>query len=153
AQDRAGHDHFGPDFRKTRLSYHLERLGLWQALTFLGVSPDLVTEEDLTDKVLGKYTILFVVGDCLPPESAAKLEAWVQPGGVVGATAGAGRFDPYHQPTEVFEKLFGLVKRTTEEKATFLRPRQELPFLKPLATVRGDGWEMPALATQERVEG
>jgi hypothetical protein len=152
ARDGAAHDHFGKDFRKTRLSYHMERLGLWQALTFLGVSPDLVIEEDLSDRVLKDYKVLIVVGDCLLPESARVVEKWVKSGGTLLATAGAGRYDPYRRPNETWPALLGLKGRTTEEKTTFFRPRQELPFLQPLSTIQGDGWQMPALATRERLE-
>ncbi len=149
AQDLAGHAPFGPNFRKTRLHHHLERLGLWTGLTFLGVSPDLVIEEDLTAKGLQDYRVLVVVGDCLPREAAPVLEKWVRQGGVLLATANAGRYDTYREANPAFQTLFGLDIRRTEEQATFLRPRQELPFLSPLDTVKGDGWEMPQLATSE----
>jgi hypothetical protein len=153
AKDQAGHDYFGPNFRQTRLHFHLERLGLWEALTFLGVPLDLITEEDVTPKGLAGFKVLMVVGDCLPPKLAPVLEEWVKNGGVVLATAGAGRFDPYRQPIDAFEKLFGLTKRTTEDRTTFIRPRQELPFLQPLTTLKGDGAEMPSLATAETIAG
>jgi hypothetical protein len=152
AEDRAGHNLFGPNFRKIRLNYHLERLGLWTALTFLGSSPDLLLEEDVKAEVLKGYKVLILVGDCFPPELAGVVAAWVKEGGVVLATAAAGRFNAYREPTAEWQKLFGLTSRRTEEKATFFRPRQELPFLKPLATVKGPGWEMPALATAEQIE-
>jgi hypothetical protein len=151
AEDKAGHKLFGPSFRKTRLNAHLERLGLWTALTFLGSSPDLLIEEDLNEKVLKGYKVLVLVGDCLPPELAKPVEAWVRDGGVLLATAGTGRFDAYREPTAIWQKLFGLESRHVEEKTTFFRPRQELPLLKPLATVKGPGWEMPQLATGEQI--
>ena len=112
----AGHDLFGPNFRKMRLNAHLDRLGLWTALTFLGASPDLLIEEDVNEKGLKDYKVLVVVGDCLPPSLAPALEAWVRKGGVVLATANAGRYDPYRAPTPVFEKLFGLESRQSEER-------------------------------------
>jgi hypothetical protein len=152
AADQAGHSFFGPHFRKTRLSYHLERLGLWTALTFLGSSPDLLAEEDVNPKVLKDYKVLLVVGDCLPKEMPAALEKWVRAGGVLLATAGAGRFDPYHAPQPGMAAVLGLQERRTEDKQPFIRPRQELPFLKPLDTAVGDGWEMPCLSTSERIK-
>jgi hypothetical protein len=154
ARDRAGHDAFGPDFRKTRLNAHLDRLGIWTALTFLGASPDLVMEEDVTEEGLKNYRVLVVVGDCLPPAMAPALEAWVRKGGVLLATANAGRYDPYRTPSDDLSRLFGLESRDTEERITFIRPRQELPFLKPLATLEGweAGWHMPQLATREKLK-
>ncbi len=155
ATDGAGHAHFGPDFRKTRLHYHLERFGLWQAFTFLGVSPDLLIEDDLTDKVLSNHRLLVVVGDSLPPAKAAVIQKWVEQGGTLLATAGAGRFDSYRKPTDVYQKLFGQKERTTREETTFFRPRQELPFLKPLTQVKvakddsAESW--PALAVRDHL--
>jgi hypothetical protein len=151
AEDSAGHAYFGPNFRKTRLHFHTDRLGLWTALTFLGASPDLIVEEDVKEKVLREYKVLVLVGDCLPPRLAPVLEAWVRDGGVLLATANAGRYDEYREPAPVFQQLFGLETRRTEEKTTFFRPRQELPFLKPLDTVKGPGWVMPQLGTEEHI--
>ncbi len=151
AQDRAGHDLFGPNFRKTRLNYHLERLGLWQALTFQGASPDLLIEEDITPRVLKDYKVLVVVGDSLPPELAPILEEWVKGGGILLATANAGRYDPYRKPDPAFQMLFGLQTRRSEDRETFYRPRQELPFLKPIASITGEVWQMPQLGTLERI--
>ena len=151
ATDGAGRSVFGPDFRKIHLNSHIDRLGLWTALTFLGASPDLLIEADVNAKTLKDYKVLVVVGDSLPPALAPALEAWVRDGGVLLADADAGRYDQYHQPTPAFLNLFGLDVRRTEEHETFFRPRQELPFLKPRATVAGPGWEMPALATEEHI--
>jgi hypothetical protein len=151
AEDSAGHALFGPNFRKLRLNYHMDRLGLWTALTFAGASPDLLMEEDVTEKRLKDYKVLVVVGDCLPPRLAPAIEAWVRQGGVVLATANAGRYDPYRERTPVFEKLFGLQDRQSEERTAFFRPRQELPFLKPFDQILSPGGEMPQLGTFERI--
>jgi hypothetical protein len=151
AEDGAGLALFGKDFRKVRLNAHIDRLGLWTALTFLGASPDLIVEEDVNEKVLHGYKVLVVVGDCLPPHLAPTLGAWVRDGGVLLATANAGRYDEYREPAPVFQQLFGLETRRTQEKSTFFRPRQELPFLKPLNTVQGPGWVMPQLGTEEHI--
>jgi hypothetical protein len=151
AEDQAGHALFGPNFRKMRLNSHMDRLGLWTALTFLGVSPDLLMEEDISAKGLKDYKVLIVVGDCLPPKLAAAIEEWVRQGGVVLATAGAGRYDAYRTATPAFEKLLGLQTRQTEERTAFFRPRQELPFLKPFARITCPGGAIPQLATFERI--
>jgi hypothetical protein len=151
AMDAAGHDLFGPNFRKMRLNAHMDRVGLWTALTFLGVSPDLVMEEDISAKGLKDYKVLIVVGDCLPTSLAPALEAWVRQGGVVLATANAGRYDPYREATTVFAKLFGLKDRQSEERKTFFRPRQELPFLEPFDRIVCPDGELPQLATKEHI--
>ena len=152
AADAGGHALFGPNFRKMRLNSHLDRLGIWTALTFLGVSPDLIMEEDVTEKGLKDYRILVVVGDCLPPSLAPAIEAWVRKGGVVLATANAGRRDPYRTPTPVFAKLFGLEERQSDERTAFFRPHQELPFLAPFDRIVCPGGELPQLGTRERID-
>jgi hypothetical protein len=148
--DKCRHNFFGKEFRKTRLSYHLERLGIWECLTFLGQSPDLIVEEDLNAKALAAYKVLYVVGDHLPVRCVEAIGKWVEGGGVLLATAGAGRFDTYGQPNPAMNKLLGLAERKTEEKVRFMRPRQELPFLAPLTHITHErGSRMPVLAVRE----
>jgi len=150
--DRCRHKYFGPDFRKTRLSYHLERLGIWTCLTYSGHAPDLIVEEDLNAKTLADYRVLYVVGDHIPVRCVEAMSKWVRGGGVLLATAGAGRYDEYHRPNPAMLKLLGLAERKTEQKVRFMRPRQELPFLKPLAHVVFDeGSQSPVLAIRETI--
>jgi hypothetical protein len=153
ATDQAGHAHFGPDFRKTRLLYHIERLGWWKTLTFGVTSPDLVIEDDLTLERLKNYKMLVLIGDHLPPEKAPVLEAWVKAGGTLVATAGAGLYDPYHKPIDDYTKLFGLKSRKTEFKETFFRPRQELPFMKPLSLAATNTRSFPVIGIAETIVG
>ena len=152
AADQAGHNLFGADFRKTRMVHHLERLGIWKALTFLGSTPDLLTELDIHPSTLRDYQVLIVVGDSLPPATAQLAEQWVKDGGVLLATANAGTHDAYHRPQTVWSELCGVASHETIARETFFRPRQELPFLKPHSTLVGAGWEMPQLATFERIK-
>jgi hypothetical protein len=151
AEDSAYHTLFGPHFRKLRLNAHMDRFGLWTALTFLGASPDLIMEEDVTEKGLKNYKVLIIVGDCLPPSLAPTMEEWVRQGGVILATANAGSYDPYREPISTFEKLFGLEARQSEERVSFFRPRQELPFLQPFDQIICPGGPLPQLATLEHI--
>lgn len=151
AGDLASQNMFGPDFRKTRLHYHLERVGLWTALTYAGASPDLVIEEDLRADRLQGYRLLFIVGDSIPAGAADALEQFAKNGGTVVATAGVGLFGAYHEANPVLQALLGITSRKTEQRETFIRPLQELQFIKPHGVITGDGWEMPALAIDERI--
>ncbi len=152
AGDQASHSLFDADFRKTRLHHHIERLGLWKALTFAGVSPDLLVEEDLNADILKGYKLVFLVGDSIPGVSAKALEKWVKDGGTLVATAGVGRYGSYREANPELSKLLGVESRTVQEKDTFLRPRQELPFIKATASVNGDAFQFPALSTRERIK-
>lgn len=139
-------------FREDRLTYHQERVGIYTALSFAGYAPDLVVEEDLVNpQVLNSYRVLFVVGDCLPVEAVPSLAKWVETGGVLVATAGAGCWGTYREPNPAMEQLLGLQARKLEHRDTFLRTSQELPFLKPQTAVLTPGGMLPALATWERI--
>jgi hypothetical protein len=152
AGDKASHSMFGEDFRKIRLSYHLDRVGLWKALTFAGASPDLLIEEDLKADRLKGYRLLVVVGDSIPVEAAAAIEQFAKAGGTVVATAGVGRYGAYREANPAMQELFGIASRTLEERETFIRPLQEMQLLKPQGMIVGEGWELPALAIHERIK-
>ncbi len=160
ARDLAYVHQFNPEFRKLRLIYHLERLGLWKALTFAGESPDLLVEDDLTAEYLNPYRVLYVVGDSLPAGSAAVVRDWVERGGVLVGTATAGAVDSYRELVTDWAELFGIRDRTSELRDHFARPRQELPFLQPYDHIRiadtvvsDPGLDaMPSLAVVERFE-
>ena len=160
--DRAGmirdmliYTDFDPAYHTLRLNYHLERVGLWKALTFAGSSPDLLVEDDLNSALLGGYKVLFVVGDSIDPAKVPALEAWVKSGGVLVATASAGRYGMYKDANPAFLKLLGIELSRVEEKAVFLRPRLELPFQKPITMVTGDatgGKEMAVISIDQRIK-
>lgn len=151
ARKEANYDWFGASFRQARLSYHYERLGLWEALTFQNASPDLIIEEDLNPQLLAGYSVLFMIGDHLPPAAVPVIDQWVRNGGVLVATAGAGKYDQYMAANPGWQQLFGLNGRQSQEKNTFFRVRQELPFLQPLAQVQIGGVNMPAIAISEKI--
>lgn len=140
------------DFRQDRLTFHQDRVGIYTALTFAGSSPDIVVEEDLLNpKIMKDYKVLYITGDSLPVGTVKALESWVKAGGVIYATAGVGRYGTYREPNPTMQKLVGIASRTMHERETFIRTSQELPFLKPITQVVGNGWQFPALAMEERI--
>lgn len=149
--DRMGLDTAPGQYRKARTHHHLDRLGLWTGLTLLGASPDLILEEDCTPEKLKPYKLVVVVGDCLPRSLAKPLREWVEKGGTLIATAGAGRFDSYREAHADFLPLFGLETRATTTTQALLRPRADLPWAKPEETIKGEGWELFGFATKEQI--
>lgn len=147
AQDKAGFDVFGDNYKKTRLAYHYDRVGLYYALVHGSRSPDLVTEEDVQHGILKDYSVAYWVGDCAETATVKALEGWVRGGGHLVATAGALRFDPYRHPQPEGLALLGLKAATLEEHDRFFRPHIELPHLKPLDWLG----EMPTLAMRDTV--
>lgn len=151
ALEAGQHDVWSGNFRKMRMSFHQERLGIWYALTYAGAAPDLLIEEDINPARLKDYTVLYIVGDCLPANLTPVLAAWVKQGGIVMATAGAGQYDTYRQPNPDLRQLLGIASRKYEERTPFFRTRMELPFLQPLSTIKLNNLSMPQIATYERI--
>lgn len=152
AKDGGERDWTRAEFRKTRMTHHLERLGLYTALVHQGRSPDLLLESDCTPARLKNVKLLILVGDCLPASLAEQLAGWVREGGVLLATAGTGRFDTYRKAHTAFDKLLGLKGRLTTEQDVFALPRRGLAHLATLDAIAGPGWLMPVLACHERLE-
>ena len=162
ATDMAGHNYDNKDsfFRKSRLSFHQDRVGIWTALTFAGSSPDLLIERDVKPEILNGYKVLFVVGDSVPASVVPALESWIKQGGVLFATADVGRYGSYREQNPALQNLLGVESQDIEERDTFIRTSQELPFLKPLGAVgfcRSVGQsevkvDFPALAIRARIQ-
>ncbi len=150
-QDRMALAPANTDFRKAKLHHHLDRQGIWTALNLLGATPDIIIEEDCTAEKLKAYRMVIVVGDCLPTALAKSLQEWVSAGGTLVATAGSGRFDPYHETQLAFHNLFGIETRAVKTTQTMLRPRADLPYAVPHDLVMGEGWKIPCFATQEQI--
>lgn len=69
---------------------------------------------------------------------------WVEAGGRLVATAGAGMFDEFKQPNKVLRGLLGVEEKGLEEDKEPIRfEKQDLPFAKPLAAV---AWQAASVA-------
>jgi len=147
AADKAGTSLFGDDYKKARLAFHIDRLGMYYALVHNSLSPDLVTEDDVKNGVLKDYTVAYWAGDCIQPAALKALSGWVNGGGRLVATAGAFRFDQYRKPQPAGLQLLGLQAATLEEKEYFFRPQIELPRLKPIDTIG----TTPALGLRDKI--
>jgi hypothetical protein len=147
ALDRANAAVFGPDYRTTRLCFHLDRVGIYYALVQGSRSPDLLIEEDVVAGQLANRDVAYWVGDCAPPAVVAALTTWVEGGGHLVVTAGGLRYDSSRRPLPAGNALLGLAKAELEAKQTFFRPQIELPRLAPLDHIG----ELPVLGLRDRL--
>ena len=129
ALDKAAFDVFGDSYKKARLAYHQERVGLYYALVHNSRPPDLLIEEDVQQGALSGYEVAYWVGDCAMPKTVSALRSWVEDGGHLVATAGALRNDHYNRPSAAGNALLGLQTASLGQKQTFFRPQIELPRL------------------------
>lgn len=85
---------------------------------------------------LGSYKALYVCDAHVSQAGAKRIAAWVEAGGKLIATAGAGMFDEYNQPNETMRKLLGVHQKQLQESKEIIRfEKQDLPFATPLAHV------------------
>jgi hypothetical protein len=138
------------------IAYNLERKCLWTALRHAQIPVDVVVEDDLADGSLDRYRVLFLAGDRLSRAAAIGLAAWVRNGGLLISTAGGGFRDEYGDPLETLLPVYGLRGELLEKVTTFIRPRMELPRLRPLDTVTttlgGETIQAPAIAFRQRLD-
>ncbi|HEV7406166.1 MAG TPA: hypothetical protein VGO11_24680 [Chthoniobacteraceae bacterium] len=111
--------------------------------TFLGlrnaqVPVDVVIEEDLNEKALAQYNVLYVSGLNLERRHVHALRAWVEQGGLLIGSGGCAMYDAYGDKSPATEELFGASQRfataeggLSRERARFhqseLFPEVELP--------------------------
>src|SRR6185503_8167851 len=129
---------------------------LWTALRHAQIPVDIVVEDDLIDGSASRYRVLYLAADRLSRAAATGLAAWVRDGGTLISMAGGGFRDEYNEPLATLLPVFGLRGETLEKVTTFIRPRIELPRLRPLdmisTKVSGEEIQFPALAFRQRMD-
>ncbi|MGE3272669.1 MAG: beta-galactosidase trimerization domain-containing protein, partial [Chloroflexota bacterium] len=142
------------DFPST--AYNMERKAIWTALRHEQIPVDMVVEQDLADGSASRYKVLFLAADRLSRAAADGLATWVREGGTLISVAGGGFLDEYSEPMDTLLPVYGLKAQTLEKQTTFIRPRIELPRLRPLDTisarVNGEDISLPALAFKQRFD-
>jgi hypothetical protein len=142
------------DFPST--AYNLERKCLWTALRHAQIPVDVVVEDDLIDGSAHRYRVLYLAADRLSRSAQIGLAAWVRDGGTLISMAGGGFKDEYNEPISTLLPVFGLRGESLEKVTTFIRPRIELPRLRPLDTIvttaGGEEITVPALAFRQRLD-
>ena len=108
---------------------------LYAAILQQGVPLDVVVEGD----DLEQYKVIYLTDRHVSLAASRLLAKWVQNGGRLFATAGAGMYDEYHRPNTVLQELMGVkvteIVAPPESQVNYVK--QDLPFAKPVETV---GW-------------
>lgn len=98
---------------------------------------DIVVEADAAAGDLDAYRILYLTDLHVSRAASQAIADWVEQGGRVFATAGAGMWDEYNQPNPIMRRLFGIeayeIQKSGRQNITFVK--QGLPFLEPLDRV------------------
>jgi hypothetical protein len=112
------------------------------ALAHAGYDADFIDENDVVAGKLANYKVLYLNGQQIRRDAAAKIVGWAQSGGVLCGTAGAGTRDEYNRPLNTFNTVFGAQSQNLKLENDAGRPKYELralPILDELTTAEGSG--------------
>lgn len=112
-----------------------ERKAIWMALRHAQYPVDLITDEDVAEGKLKDYAVCYMVGAELLADAAKPLAQWVNNGGLLFADGGGGLLDEYHRDNTVLYEVYGLKSHKLDRQVRGIRPRRDLPAMKPLDTI------------------
>ncbi len=105
---------------------------LYTAIRQQQIPLDFVVEQDALDGTLSKYKTLYLTDAHVSSAASRKIAAWVNAGGRLFATAGAGMFDELNLPNKPLRDVLGVQPTALEQpensKITWIK--QDLPFAK-----------------------
>lgn len=135
-------------------SFGAAKRGLYVAILHRQLPLDFLVEQDALDGALGRYKALFVADRHVSRAASEKIAAWVQGGGRLLATAGAGMFDEYDKPNKALRELLGveLAALVTPEDAQVAFIKQDLPFARAIDTVTWSGRWLPVTGAMTKVK-
>lgn len=98
---------------------------------------DIVDEEDALRGTLAGYTALYLTDANVSQAASRTLSDWVQKGGQLFATAGAGLLDEFNQPNATLRPLFGVQPQalTIATNPTVNFEKTDLPFAEAIDEV------------------
>lgn len=116
--------------------FGMERMYLYLILRHLQIRPDILSEEDLAER-LSSYKTMFATDSHLHRKFAAEIKKWVQAGGVLYVGANALAFDEYNRPLGLIEEM-GIQRPDWEADSDLVpgRPEYELNHRKALTKVK-----------------
>jgi len=122
---------------------------LYLALRQNGRAVDLITEDDIADGYLDRYSVVYFSGEWIDHRAISCLTNWVHNGGIFYAASGAGRFNEFGESATNLLTLLGLSGSTLRKNVAIIRPLQELPFLPPIGTITLEGRPLDAVGLRQ----
>jgi hypothetical protein len=128
--------------------FDADERALYLALRHRQIPLDVVVEGDS----LKSYAVVYLTDRHVSRAASLALAKWVEEGGRLVATAGAGMFDERDQPNLVLQKLFGVEPKLLElDSANVVHfEKQDLPFVEPMDHVKLEGGSVPVLSARQR---
>jgi hypothetical protein len=118
-------------------SFHSNKRALYMALKHLQYSVDVLLEPDDLADLSSEYFTIYLTDAHITAASAVALTQWVQGGGTVYATAGAGTRDEFDGKNTAMLQLLGLesvvVYAPANASVRFIK--EDLPYVPPINVI------------------
>jgi hypothetical protein len=116
---------------------------------------DMVVDADAVSGGLKPYRVLYLTDQNVSQASSKAIADWIETGGRLFATAGAGMFDEFNRPNETMRRLFGIEQQALDIGTQPVRlEKQDLPFAKPIdqvtLTAAGHHAQIPVIDVRSR---
>jgi hypothetical protein len=138
-------------------SFAAAKRGLYTAIIHQQTPLDVVVEQDALDGTLNSYKALYLTDNHVSRAASARIAAWVERGGVLLATAGAGMWDENNEPNAALRSLLGVDQTALDAPAdaAVRYIKQDLPFAaaidKVTMNLTNRPAELPVFAVRSRV--
>lgn len=139
-------------------SFAAAKRGLYTAIRHQQIPLDFVIEDDAIDGTLVEYKVLYLTDAHVSAAASHKIAEWVQSGGQLFATAGAGMYDELNRPNAILREVLGVEEVSLEvpEDRQITWIKQDLPFAEPIASTsdqRENGTDdLPVFAVRSRIK-
>jgi hypothetical protein len=138
-------------------SFGSAKRALYTAILHQQLPLDFIVEQDTADGTLAKYKVLYLTDNHVSQAASRKIAEWVQNGGTLFATAGAGTLDEYNKPNSALLELLGVSQTALDVPAGaqigFLK--EDLPFKNAIDTVslemNGKTLNLPVFGIRSRI--
>jgi hypothetical protein len=135
---------------RSTVDYLAEFNALYVALQHQNIPATFIDEEQLTPESLKDLKVLYITTPNLPAESVPVLLAWVNAGGTLVTTVGAGSRDRYDDPLPAFAEAFKLPPDRDQGRPMLIDNLQELQTLGSAGTPI-NGYSRPS--TPQELQG
>jgi hypothetical protein len=128
--------------------FDADERALYLALRHRQIPLDVILEGD----ALKDWSVIYLTDRHVSRAASKALQRFVEQGGRLVATAGAGMFDERNQPNVTLRKLFGVKPAELEiDEANLVHyEKQDLPFAEPMDHAKLASGTLPVLSARQR---
>lgn len=130
-------------------SHGFNRMHTWMALAHAQIPVDIVHEKQIETDALKDYTVVYFSGTHITAAAATKLKAWVQAGGTLILTAGAGMKDEYNRKLDTLDELLPYTRNELQTLQPYGYGGRDLVNLLPQDIVTQDNTQLEVLGVKQ----